>query len=170
MEAFGVFSKGAINQAVIPFTQYTAFSPDIDTNLTRTSRATTPLTPVQESFLSIFLFRGRATIDWFDAIPAKTDTENVKFKYDRVISLNPGSAAGKVREVTHTHFMNHNIKYLDFEIGSNEVSANFSTTSRQGMGDMYVVDIFKGANLGSSAGSFSNLLWSPETTLYWHEK
>jgi len=63
--------------------------------------------------------------------------------------------------------MNKTLVYNDEERGDTEESAYYSVGSKAGMGDYYVVDIFR-PRVGSTTSN--QLLFSPNTTLYWHEK
>jgi hypothetical protein len=63
--------------------------------------------------------------------------------------------------------MNHNLVYDDDENGDVESSSYNSTTSRAGMGDYYVIDMFQ----PGAGGSSTDLLQiTTNSTLYWHEK
>lgn len=159
-------SKGAINQAVLPVDRYTSFEAGIDPIKTRVNRAVKGLTPAELDFIYTFVLRGQKNVDWYFPITAATDTLNVKIWYDRTVKINSGNQSGVMRTYTRKHWMNKNLKYLDTEQGEGEVSQNFSTTSKMGMGDYYILDLIRG-NGGSGDGNF---IIAPESTLYWHEK
>lgn len=159
-------SKGAINQTVLPFTRYTSFEAGIDPPRQRVNRSVQGLTQAELNFIYTFVFRGVRNTDWYFPITAKTDTLNVKIWYDKTVKINSGNQSGVMRTYTRKHWMNHNLKYLDTEQGEGEASQNFSTTSKMGMGDYYILDLIRG-NGGSGDG---NLIIAPESTLYWHEK
>lgn len=158
-------SRGAINQAVIPFTQYTDFQPGTDFLRTRVNRPVKPLTVAQLNLIESFVFRGVRTLDYGNQMAAKTDTENVCVVYDKFRKINSGNSVGVFRQFTCRHFMKKNLKYLDTEQAETEISENFSTTSKIGMGDYYVLDLFRTTAVGTGT-----ILWNPESTLYWHEK
>jgi hypothetical protein len=62
--------------------------------------------------------------------------------------------------------MNKTLVYDDDEAGGQTSQDYFSVSSKAGMGDYYVMDIFQCPNGNGS----DNLTVSPEATLYWHER
>lgn len=113
------------------------------------------------------LFEGAAQIDWFDVMTAKTSSTRVKVMYDKTITINSG-VEGVMRDYKHWYPMNKNLTYDDDENGPNSiVTPGYSTLGRQGMGDYYVIDFFR-AN--TTASDQDTMTFSPEATLYWHEK
>lgn len=113
------------------------------------------------------LFRGLQNSDWNDAMIAPVDTSRVTLKYDKVVSIASGNEDGCVRSYSRWHAMNKNLVYDDDENGATESSNDFSVTSKAGMGDYYVVDIFR-PRLGGATNN--QLSINPQATLYWHEK
>jgi hypothetical protein len=63
--------------------------------------------------------------------------------------------------------MNKNIYYEDDESGSTMNTNPFSVESNRGMGDYYIVDIFR-ANPGTTATD--TLDFECNGTYFWHEK
>jgi len=113
------------------------------------------------------LFRGQIQRDWNDPIVAPTDPTRVDVKFDKTWTLKSGNASGTVYERKLYHPMNKNLVYDDDELGNSELTATFSVSSKQGMGDYYVYDILSpglGATATDLAAIYSN------STLYWHEK
>lgn len=113
------------------------------------------------------LFRGSAGTDWNDIITAPVDTTRVTLKYDKTRTIKSGNAAGTVREFKVWHPVNKNVVYDDDEQGVSESSSYYSVTSKAGMGDMYVYDIFL-PGLGSTGSDIINV--NSSATLYWHER
>lgn len=113
------------------------------------------------------LFRGQRTSDWNDPMIAPVDTTRVTLKYDKVISIASGNEDGCIRAYSRWHPMNKNLVYDDDEVGASENSNDFSVTSKAGMGDYYVVDIFR-PRIGGAVNN--QLSINPSSTLYWHEK
>jgi len=113
------------------------------------------------------LFRGQNTVDWIDPMIAKVDTSRVTLKYDKTCTLASGNEDGFIRKYNRWHPMYSTLVYNDDELGGGENSAIYSTTGKAGMGDYYVIDMFR-ARDGSS--SSDQLAFRPCTTLYWHEK
>lgn len=114
-----------------------------------------------------YMFRGRKGVDFDEVIQATVDPARVDVKYDRTISLNNLNSRGKVTVHKLWHSMNANIVYDGDEIGSNEGNIAYSVKSKQGMGDYYVVDMFKPMSGGSVEDT---LTFIPQATLYWHER
>jgi len=113
------------------------------------------------------LFKGRANVDWNDTILAPVDTTRVSVMYDKTFTLKSGNAYGALLERKLWHPMNKNIVYDDDENGSTEASSYYSTASKAGMGDVFVIDQFYP---GAGASSTDLLQFSTNSTLYWHEK
>jgi len=113
------------------------------------------------------LFRGQQGKDWDDYLTAPVDPTRVTKKYDRTVTFRSGNALGIVREPKLYHPMNANLVYDDDENGDAEQTSAYSTDSKMGMGDYFVLDII----LPGTGGSATDLLQLRSTsTLYWHEK
>ena len=113
------------------------------------------------------LFKGQNTVDWIDPMIAKVDTSRVTLKYDKTVSLASGNEDGFIRKYNKWHSMYSTLVYNDDELGGGETSASYSTIGKAGMGDYYVIDMFR-ARDGSTASD--QLSFRPCSTLYWHEK
>lgn len=113
------------------------------------------------------LFKGQNTQDWNDVMTAKVDNTRVTLKYDKTITLASGNEDGFIRKYNRWHPMNKTLVYDDDELGGGKNSRTLSTEGRAGMGDYYVVDMFR-ARTGSSTSDLLSL--RPQATLYWHEK
>lgn len=113
------------------------------------------------------IFKGQQNVDWTDIITAPLDTTRVDVKFDKTWTLQSGNSNGVVRERKLWHPMNKNLYYDEDENGEVESSTFFSTDSKRGMGDYYVIDFF----VAGAGGSTSDLLQMfPSSTMYWHEK
>lgn len=117
--------------------------------------------------LLVALFKGQQGIDWRSYFTAPLDTRRVTVKYDKTRIITSGNASGVMRNFTMWFPMNKNIVYDDDEAGPDETTQNLSVSSKQGMGDYYVVDIIAG---GTGSGTSDALTFDPEASLYWHEK
>lgn len=126
---------------------------------------TTSLTNL--SNIAAYVFRGQVNKDWDNYMNATVDTTRISVKYDKTRTIASGNAAPTIRKFNIWHPMNKNLTYDDDENGTNETSQPFSTQSRVGMGDYYILDFFQ-----ASRGSVANdqLFVSSDATLYWHEK
>jgi hypothetical protein len=114
------------------------------------------------------LFRGRFNNDWTDAMTAPTDNRIMDIVYDKVRTIQSGNENGITRNYKLWHPMNKNLVYADEENGGGKDQSFLSTHSKQGMGDYYVFDIFSPAPGGTNGAD--DLSFSPEATLYWHER
>lgn len=119
------------------------------------------------SAVTSIIFRGAQNVDWFDVFTAKLDTNVITVKYDRTRVLASGNNTGKMFQSTLWHPMNQNLVYFNDENGPTEDAATFSAPGKAGMGDYYVVDFF---DCRFNTSTTTTLTFSPEATLYWHEK
>lgn len=129
------------------------------------SVTTFPDSSTQAQFMYSLIFRGQINIDWIDPIIAKVDRLNNKIVYDKTVKLNSGNDVGQLKRYTKYHPMNHNLRYEDDEQGNNSLGTFNSVSSKIGMGDYYVLDIFANNSAGEGV-----LRFAPEAKLYWHEK
>lgn len=113
------------------------------------------------------IFKGAVNQDWTDPIIAPLDSSRITVKYDRTITLKSGNSVGTVGEKKFWHGMNKNLVYDDDEQGSSTSTSYQSVTSKAGMGDYYIIDIFAA---GAGGGSGDILRIDANSTLYWHEK
>lgn len=113
------------------------------------------------------LFKGAKFTDWFDQMTASLDNSRVSVKYDRTRTIASGNEEGVIRKYKQWHPMNKTLRYADDESGGGETTGNFSVQSKVGMGDYLIVDYFM-PRIGSTAAN--QLSFSPQSTLYWHEK
>nr|QCQ85245.1 capsid protein [Finch associated genomovirus 5] len=113
------------------------------------------------------LFAGTYGRDFADILTAKTDTNLIKVRYDKTIAITSANDVGTQRVVKRWHPMNGTLHYDDTESGSDKTTSSLSVESNMGMGDYYVVDIFKPH---PSATTSDILAFAPQSTLYWHER
>lgn len=121
----------------------------------------------RRDLLEEVIFKGKKFVDWFDQITAPTDNSRVTIKYDKVRHIAAGNEEGCIRRYPMWHGMNKTLVYDDDETGGTEQVSSFSTIGKAGMGDYYVVDFFIPRIGGTSA---DQLTFTPQATLYWHEK
>lgn len=113
------------------------------------------------------LFKGLINKDWNDYIVAPIDTTRINVKFDKTWTLQSGNQSGIVRERKLWHPMNKNLVYDDDENGDLEQSQYYSTSSKAGMGDYFVMD-FIAPGAGASSTDIMQIV--ANSTLYWHEK
>lgn len=113
------------------------------------------------------LFQGQNATDWVDPMVAKMDTTRFSVESDTIKTIGTGNESGMIRKYKRWYPMRKTLVYNGDESSGKMVSGNFSTWDPPGMGDYYVVDLFR-ARYG--AGASSVLTFSPQATLYWHER
>lgn len=113
------------------------------------------------------VFKGALNVDWQDPLTAPVDNQRITVKSDSTCRLAAGNEEGMNRVYKRWHGMNRNLVYDDDENGDAKASSFFSTDGKAGMGDYYVLDLIS-PRTGATASS--QLLFTPEATLYWHEK
>lgn len=121
----------------------------------------------QQYILFEKLFKGQNTVDWNDVMTAKVDNTRVTLRYDSTCSLASGNEDGFIRKYKRWHDMHKTLVYDDDELGGGTNARTLSTEGKPGMGDYYVVDLFR-ARTGATTSDL--LSFRPEATLYWHEK
>lgn len=124
-------------------------------------------TPTATNLHSI-IFEGTQSLDWTSLFTATVDTSRVTLHYDKVSTYNNGNASGSVKQRNHWFPLNKNIVYTDDQAGNTMFTNGFSVTSREGMGDFYILDII-GRAFGNAV-SGENLYIDQETTYFWHER
>lgn len=124
-------------------------------------------TPNYQNQIYSVIFKGAQGVDWSDIITAPLDPRRITVKFDKTWTYRSGNANGMVKETKLWHGMNHNLVYADDESGTTETTSNYSTDSKAGMGDYYVVDLM---GSGAGGGSSDILRIDSTSTLYWHEK
>ena len=116
--------------------------------------------------ITSYIFKGTVNVDWIDNMTAKVDTQRVKLMSDTTRVIGSGNSVGRFHRYNRWYPMNKTLVYANDENGESETTDVVSTLGRQGMGDYYVLDIFKCADTATS----HVLDFNPEATLYWHEK
>uniref|UniRef100_A0AAU6S589 Capsid protein n=1 Tax=Pipistrellus pipistrellus feces associated gemykolovirus TaxID=3140009 RepID=A0AAU6S589_9VIRU len=113
------------------------------------------------------MFKGSVNVDWTDPMTATVDNTRVSCRYDRTITLASGNEDGFIRNYSMWHPMKKTLVYDDDESGGGTTASSYSTYGRKGMGDFYVVDLFRAR---SGSATTDQLTVNPTATLYWHEK
>ncbi|QCX29472.1 capsid protein [Plant associated genomovirus 17] len=123
-------------------------------------------TSLGDSILDL-VFDGKAGSDWLNIFNAKLDNQVISVKYDKTRTIASGNQNGIMRTYRDWLPMNKNLMFDDDENAAGEQTQPWSISGRQGMGDYYVMDFFQAAQ---GAAQTDQLVFSPEATLYWHEK
>lgn len=158
-----VFTAKALYKDIMSTTSFSLFN-ETSNGMMRTFNQPTAQNRLN---LESILFRGNVNVDWIDQIIAPIDTTRVTLMYDKTRTIASGNDDGVIRKYTFWHGMNKNLVYDDDENGDSMTSTNWSVTSKPGMGDVFVVDIFRSRS-GTSAAD--QIAISSTATLYWHEK
>lgn len=130
------------------------------------STATADQLAVGQNYVN-HIFQGSYGTDYGDIFHAKTDTRIITPKFDRIRTIKSTNNSGTLGEAKMWHGMRHNINYEDDEVGDEVATAFVSTEGKPGMGDYYVLDMFKCHADGTTSDSFS---FYPTSSLHWHEK
>lgn len=127
------------------------------------------LTTQEQESLEALLYRGVLNVDWWDRWIAKTDSSQVKIRYDKTRIFNPTNGAGVIKQVKQWIPLNETMKYDEGEIGSADTSGMFSNSQRNTMGNIFIFDTFQG-NTADTTAAVDHLYLNCESTIYWHER
>nr|QXN75616.1 MAG: capsid protein [Genomoviridae sp.] len=143
--------------------------PDSSAYFRRTSNGMVRLLRAQSEaeYLNDELFEGERNVDWLSALNAPLSRKNFSIKYDKTRVLRSQNTAGNIFNFKMWHNMGHNIVYAGEQTGESMVDSAVSVSGRPGMGNYYVVDIFRKHGINDDQ---STLTFTPEATFYWHEK
>lgn len=120
-----------------------------------------------KGFFYDFVFEGTGPSDWIDPFYAQLDRRNITVKYDSLSTIKSQNDFGTMQSRKLFHPMRSNLSYADDELGGGETYSPVSTVSKLGMGDYYVIDLFRPQQTATNS---SVLQVDYESTLYWHEK
>lgn len=143
--------------------------PDTSNYFRRTSNGMVRLmrTETGDNPWSDSLFDGARNVDWLSLLTAPLSSSHYTIKYDKLRTISSGNDSGKTITFSMWHSMRKNIVYEQEQEGEEMVDSSVSVTGRAGMGNYYIVDIFKKNGVNDD---FSTLQVTPESTFYWHEK
>lgn len=113
------------------------------------------------------VFKGSLGNDWTDPLIAPVDRTRVTILSDAIKTISSGNEDGCIRKYTRYIKMEKTLVYNDDEIGGEESESRYSVLGKQGMGDCYILDIFR-PRTGSATSNQLSL--SITGTLYWHER
>lgn len=143
--------------------------PDESALFRRTSNGMVRLVSAQSeaTYLNDQLFEGARNADWLSAITAPVSTKHFAIKYDKTRVIRSTNNAGTIRNFKLWHPMEKNIVYEGEQEGETMTDSAVSVTGRAGMGNYYVIDIFRKHGQNDDQ---STLTFTPEATFFWHEK
>lgn len=115
-----------------------------------------------------YIYEGTQGSDWYDTMTAKPDRQRITLLSDKVYSFNPGNESGRVKNFNFWYGINKNIMYDDDEQDDAVSSVPYSSPAKPGIGDIYIFDQVRlEAPAATGTASFK---FSPEGTIYWHER
>lgn len=112
------------------------------------------------------IFRGTGK-DFGDVFYAPLDSRRIGIYSDKLRIIKSGNNVGTIRNSKNWYPVNKNIVYNDGENGTEELTGPTSVASKEGCGDMYIIDMFRPHAVGATA---DQLRVDISSTLYWHEK
>lgn len=115
------------------------------------------------------VFKGAENADWSDPFIAKLDNGRIKILYDKYRKFQSGNDLGSFHRYRDYIPINKRLIYDDDETGPKEQSSIISSTRRDSVGDIYVLDIVRQA-VNSEGGPASVFDMTPNAELYWHER
>lgn len=130
-------------------------------------RGTREMAPVAQDVLTDILFRGTEGVDWVGYMNAPVDNRRFTILRDRTRQIRSGNEVGTLRKYNDWLPMRKSLVYDDDEQGAEQEAKRWSTLSKRGMGDVFVVDMFRTIVTSDEADL---LIWRPNAILYWHER
>lgn len=119
------------------------------------------------SYLQDELFEGARNVDWLSVFTAPLSRKNYSIKYDKTRIIRSTNNSGTIREFKLWHPMESNLAYREEQEGETMTESAVSVTGRVGMGNYYVIDMFRKHGVNDDV---STLTFTPEATFFWHEK
>ena len=118
-------------------------------------------------YLQDELFEGARNSDWLSVFTAPLSRKNFSIKYDKSRIIRSTNNSGTIREFKLWHPMESNLAYREEQEGETMTESAVSVTGRVGMGNYYVIDMFRKHGVNDDQ---STLTFTPEATFFWHEK
>jgi len=113
------------------------------------------------------VFRGVEGSDWIDPITAPLDTRRIKIVRDVKQNIRSGNDFGTTKNMKRWYPINKTLRYNEEQKGGHQTGSLLSSLDSTSMGDLYIYDIFQNARHASEQDWID---FSPEATLYWHER
>lgn len=118
-------------------------------------------------YLQDELFEGERNSDWLSVFTAPLSRKNFSIKYDKTRIIRSTNNSGTIREYKLWHPMESTLAYREEQNGETMTESAVSVTGRVGMGNYYVIDMFRKHGVNDDQ---STLTFTPEATFFWHEK
>jgi hypothetical protein len=116
------------------------------------------------------VFQGVKTTDWSDVMLAKVDKTRINLHYDTRTVISSANDRPRPRVIKRYHAINKTLHYDDQENGLEINPLPYSVESKQGMGDILILDLFQCKAPDQSDATKSGLNLECSSTYYWHEK
>lgn len=119
-----------------------------------------------------YAFRGIYSTDWQDPMTAPVDRRRLTILADNRCTVRSGNAAPAPKLKKYWTPINKTVVYDDEENGTSITPSYYSVTSKPGLGDIYVMDLFtcRAPIVSGTTASSSTLNISSTQSLYWREK
>lgn len=117
------------------------------------------------------VFQGIDSVDWRTPFLAKVDRSRVNLLSDTKYQISTNNAVPRTKYKKFWTPINRTIQYDDEENGLNVSPSPISVSSKSGMGNIFVLDLFQCVNKDPATTAGNAVLQvSSSQTLYWHEK
>jgi len=120
--------------------------------------------------LQELIFQGVKTTDWTDVMLAKLDKTRINVHYDKRMTISSGNDRPRPIVKKLYHPINKTVQYDDQENGLDIGPAPYSVESKQGTGDIFILDLFSCKAPDATDATKSGLNLECQSTYYWHEK
>lgn len=138
-----------------------------DNNITY-YRPFTPIDPSTSAPLFEYMWKGTSDTDYSAALryDAKMDNRRLKIVSDKRKLINVGTTRGGIRQYNMWTEINKSIVYDEEESGGQDVTSPWSVVGPNSPGNLFFLDMFYTPSVLSGS---SNLTFSSQATVYWHE-
>lgn len=120
-----------------------------------------------QGILTELIFKGAEGVDFVGYMNAPLDRSRIHVMRDRTRQIRSGNEIGTLRKYDDWLPMRKTLTYNDDEQGSEFLSRRWASMAKGGMGDVYVVDMFRTIVTSDPNDLLS---WRNNSTLYWHER
>lgn len=112
------------------------------------------------------VFKGLRGVDWTNYFTASTDKSLIKVLSDKRFRVSSGNESGAAKVKKFYTPINKTLVYDDQENGTDQLTNGWSSNSA-GIGNIYVLDMFW--NEAGGDITVADMIWTAESTMYWHE-
>lgn len=119
------------------------------------------------------IFKGTFGTDWTLPNNARLDPTRIQVLSDKRVTLSSGNDEPRPRVFPRWHPINKTVVYDDDENANTISPSNLSTATKQGLGDVYILDLITcptPVQPDPTNANATGMYVSMENTTYWHEK